>query len=141
MASAHFAVRMSPEQWALCLAVGVVLGIFPAPACPTLFCAAAALALRLNPPAMQAVNYLASPLQVALFAPLARLGDRLLSHGPGPAAIGNAAGFQATVWRAAAGLIGALGHAMTAWLLVCAPLGILLYALARPAFRRAMRAA
>ena len=55
--SALLAVRMSPEQWALCLAVGIVLGIFPAPACPTVLCAAAALALRLNSPAMQAVNY------------------------------------------------------------------------------------
>jgi hypothetical protein len=90
---------------------------------------------------MQAVNYLASPLQVALFAPLARLGDRLLSHGPGPVALESGAGFHAAFWRAAAGVAAASGHAMTAWLLVCAPLGILLYALARLVCRRAMRPA
>jgi hypothetical protein len=39
-----------------------VLGVFPAPGCPTLLCALAALVLRLNPPAIQLVNYFVYPL-------------------------------------------------------------------------------
>ena len=139
--SGRFAVSMSPEQWALCLAVGIVLGVFPAPACPTALCAVAALALRLNPPVLQAVNCLAWPLQVALFSPLARLGGRLLSHASRMDAAAGGAGSHAVAWRAAAGVAAASVHAMTAWLLVCAPLGALLYALAKPVFRRAMRPA
>ena len=49
---------MSPEAMALSIALGFVLGVFPVPGCPTLLCALAALALRLNGPAVQAVNYL-----------------------------------------------------------------------------------
>jgi hypothetical protein len=135
-----FAVTMSPHQWALCVAVGLVLGVFPAPACPTVLCAAAALALRLNPPVLQAMNYLAWPLQLALFGPLARLGERVLHLAWKADSAAGADGVQ-VAWRAASGAAFASVHAIAAWLLVCAPVAILLYALARPVFRRAMRAA
>jgi hypothetical protein len=138
--ASSFAVSMSPHQWALCVAVGIVLGVFPAPACPTLLCAAAALALRLNPPVLQAMNYLAWPLQLALFGPLARLGERLLHQASKAEAAAGASGMQ-VAWSAAAGAAFASAHAIAAWLLVCAPVAILLYALARPVFRRVMRAA
>lgn len=137
--SERFAAPMSPEDWASCLVVGIVLGVFPVPACPTMLCAAAAFTLRLNAPALQAVNYLASPLQVALFAPLARLGGHLLSQAPKVAGAERGVGFQAAAWRAVASAALASAHALTAWLLVCAPLGVLFYVLLRPAFRRAMR--
>ena len=68
---------MSPEAIALSIAVGFALGLFPLPGCPTLLCALAAVVLRLNGPAVQVVNYLVYPLQLALFAPFMRLGGRL----------------------------------------------------------------
>jgi hypothetical protein len=77
-----------------------------------LLCALAALVLRLNAPAVQAVNYLVYPLQVALFAPFMRLGRRLFQF---PAAVHGGA------WRAVPGVLGAVAHALAGWLCIAAP--------------------
>ena len=74
----------SPEKIALCLSCGVTLAVFPVIGATTLLCLAAALALRLNLPAIQAVNYLASPLQLALLLPLIRAGEFLFGAPPSP---------------------------------------------------------
>ena len=116
----------SPETVVLSIAMALLLGIFPMYGCPTLLCVAAALLFRLNLPAMQAVNLLSSPLQLALWAPFNRLGARLL-HLPGG--------------RELAARIGeALLHAVTGWCCVAIPLGILIYLSLRPALRRMERA-
>src|ERR1039458_6321047 len=66
----------SAASLTIILAVGLVLGTFPMYGCPTVFCLLAAIALRLNAPALQLVNQLSSPLQLALLIPFARLGER-----------------------------------------------------------------
>ena len=112
---------MPPNAVAAIVALGVVFGVFPAPVCPTLFCALAAVALRLNPPAIQMVNYLVYPLQIALMAPFAGLGGRMF-----PATAGPIGGHDA-VWRAASAVGTAGAHAVAGWFCVCGPLGALLY--------------
>ena len=59
---------MSLRKISLCIAVGIVLGIFPVLGTTTLLCTVAALALRLNLPAVQIVNYMVYPLQLVLLA-------------------------------------------------------------------------
>ncbi|MGD9080043.1 MAG: DUF2062 domain-containing protein, partial [Desulfobacterales bacterium] len=54
---------MSLRKIALCISLGFVLGIFPVLGATSLLCTAAALALRLNLPAIQVVNYMVYPLQ------------------------------------------------------------------------------
>jgi uncharacterized protein (DUF2062 family) len=111
---------MSPRTLALSVALGVLLGVFPVYGCPTLLCAAAAAVLRLNLPAMQLVNVLTSPLQLALLGPFARLGGRMLHLTAGaPAPSG--------VWRMALWLGAAALHAVAGWISIAAPLGILVY--------------
>jgi uncharacterized protein (DUF2062 family) len=105
---------LPPETVVLILAVGFVLGTFPVYGCPTLFCLLAAVALRLNLPALQLVNQLTSPLQIALLVPFARLGARIV---PSPAAAPAA-------WKLGTAAL----QAITGWFVVCVPLGILLYA-------------
>ena len=61
------------ESVALIVAVGLVLGTFPVYGCPTILCAAAAFALRLNPTVLQLVNQIATPAQLALL-PFVRSG-------------------------------------------------------------------
>ena len=61
---------LSVEKISLCIALGTALGIFPVVGSTTLMSAIAALVLRLNLPAIQAVNYLVYPLQLVLLAPL-----------------------------------------------------------------------
>ncbi|MGD0548488.1 MAG: DUF2062 domain-containing protein, partial [Terracidiphilus sp.] len=53
---------ISPRRLALTLALGFAIGCIPVVGIPTLVCAALALALRLNLPAIQAANYVVMPL-------------------------------------------------------------------------------
>ena len=122
---------LSPEAIALSIAVGFSLGLFPLPGCPTLLCALAAVVLRLNAPAVQVVNYLVYPLQLALFAPFMRLGGRLFRF---PAIA------HAGAWRAALGVLGAVGHAIAGWLCIGAPAGLLVYVLLAYCLRSRARA-
>ena len=103
------AAGFSPETMALIFTIGLVLGVFPVFGCPTVLCALAALILRVNLPAMQLVNQLSSPLQLALLFPLTRLGGRVLG---GP-----------TAWNLAA----ATRDAIVGWFCLCVPLGVVLY--------------
>jgi uncharacterized protein (DUF2062 family) len=106
---------LSPEEVALVLAVGLVLGIFPMCGVPTILCILVSLVARINFPALQIVNQLAWPLQVALLVPFARLGSRI---------IGPSNEFGATI----AGRLGtAVLQAVTGWLCICLPLGLMLY--------------
>jgi uncharacterized protein (DUF2062 family) len=66
---------ITPEKIALTLALGAVLAVFPVLGSTTLLCGLAALALRLNQPIIQLVNYLCYPLQFALLLPFLRAGE------------------------------------------------------------------
>ena len=116
---------LSPEQLALLLTVGLVLGVFPVMGCPTILCLLAALGLRLNLAALQLLNNMSTPLQLALLLPLARAGTALC----GGAASGGVS------WTGILGL--AALHAVTGWACICVPLGGMLYFTLVFAMRRA----
>jgi hypothetical protein len=106
---------LSPEEVALLLAVGLVLGIFPMCGIPTFLCILASLVARVNFPALQIVNQLSWPLQIAMLVPLARLGSKIIAPSNE---------FAATF----AGRLGmAVLQAVAGWLCICIPLGLLLY--------------
>ncbi|HVC46561.1 MAG TPA: DUF2062 domain-containing protein [Terracidiphilus sp.] len=110
---------ISPRRLALTLALGFAIGCIPVLGIPTLLCALLALALKLNAPAIQAANYAAMPLQVALMLPLVRMGDRLFGWGPKD---GLTAGLlHAAPWEMVRNSGGLAGEAMAAWLLVAVP--------------------
>jgi uncharacterized protein (DUF2062 family) len=102
----------SREKLALILTIGMVLGTFPIFGCPTVLCLIAALALRLNVAALQLVNQLSSPLQIALLVPFAQIGWRI-EVAPGDPAL----------WKFSAMAL----QAVTGWLLLSVPLGVVLY--------------
>ena len=105
---------LSPETVALCLTAGLVLGVFPMWGIPTLLCLAAAGVPRMNLPVLLAVNHVTSPLQLALFLPLSRVGASIFgAHGILPL------------------------HAIEGWLCVCVPLAVPLYLVLVRALRRA----
>jgi uncharacterized protein (DUF2062 family) len=110
---------VSTETLVLSIGLALVLGVFPVYGCPTLLCAAAAIVLRLNLPAMQLVNLLTCPLQLALLIPFHRLGAFML---PGVSVTDHSRtwGFLAGIWTMAV-------HAIAGWSCVCVPLGLLLY--------------
>lgn len=102
---------LSPDSIALIVTLGLTLGVFPVYGAPTLLCAAVSLLLRLNLPAIQLVNQLTTPLQLAMLFPFLRLGSQLF---PAWHSLGAGA------WMV---------HAVAGWFLVCLPAGILLYVL------------
>jgi hypothetical protein len=112
-----------PDRAALLLTVGLVIGVFPMAFIPTLMCLLAALVLRLNAPALQLLNSISSPLQIALLVPLARTGDRLLGHLPSGKA----------PWLAQ--LAASALHAVAGWATLCVPCGVLLYFILLAAIR------
>ena len=129
---------ITPEKIALSIAVGVALGVFPVLGSTTALCAAAAVLLRLNLPAIQIVNWLVYPLQIVLLLPFIRLGEAMYQAPPLPLnttqllALVRAGAWAATkqLWRSGI-------PAITAWTLV-APLGAgLIYMILAPLLRRA----
>ncbi len=120
----------SPRRLALTLALGFAIGCIPVVGVPTLLCAALALALRLNLPAIQAANYAAMPLQLLLVVPFVRLGGWLFNSGPlrvsqiaavlrsSPADLIRQ---HSLTTQLLTQLTGLFGHAMLAWLLIAIP--------------------
>ncbi len=130
---------LEPGALASAVAVGLALGVCPMMGTSTLMCAAASYLLDLNPPAVQLANYLAYPLQIALFLPFVRLGERIfgVAHPLAPRVI--QAAFHQGAARALVLLWSGLWHACVAWVLV-APVGAALLALLlRPLFQVASR--
>lgn len=106
--------EIPPGRVALLLSVGLVLGVFPIMGVPTVLCLLAAVVFRLNPAALQVLNSVTSPLQLALLMPLARIGSKLCG-----------VNLTAGAWTAKLGLTALC--AVTGWAFVCFPLGALLY--------------
>lgn len=123
---------ISPRRLALTLALGFVVGCIPVVGLPTAICALIALAFRLNQPAIQAANYAAMPFQVALILPFMKLGGKLLPIGTRP--VLDFSGLTHLSLRIFAHaqqpllvqLSGMAGQALLAWLLLAAPVVVLL---------------
>jgi uncharacterized protein (DUF2062 family) len=103
----------SIEKLAVSLALGAVLGVFPVLGVPTFLCGAVAAVWRLNFPALQLMNYVVYPLQIALLWPFARFGGALFG-------VSNRL-------RGLAGLMAMTFHTAAAWLCFAVPAGLLLY--------------
>jgi len=74
----------TPEKIALSVALGITLGLFPIFGTTTLLCVGAAVALRLNHPAIQITNQLMYPIQIPLIVVFIRLGESMLGAAPIP---------------------------------------------------------
>jgi uncharacterized protein (DUF2062 family) len=125
---------ISPRRLALTLALGFAIGCIPVVGIPTLVCAAVALALRLNQPAIQAANYVVMPLQVALIVPFVRLGGWLVSSQQGALAVGTL--LHSSPMAMVSQLGGLAGMALLAWLLIAVPAVALLTFTLTPLLRR-----
>ena len=145
LAAAAFIGFLADRGWntvwwklALSLAFGIGIGIFPVLGVSTPALAALALAMRLNLPAIQLVNYLASPVQLLMIIPFMRLGERVVGAAPQPMTIESGmqvlaqGAFQAVVvlWEA-------IVHAAIGWLVLGPLLILLLYRSFAPLLARA----
>ena len=69
-----FSQGISPQKVSLAISFGLCVGIIPLLGTTTLLCTGIALALRLNMPIIQAVNYVVYPFQLLLFIPFLKAG-------------------------------------------------------------------
>jgi uncharacterized protein (DUF2062 family) len=120
---------ITPRRLALTLALGFAIGCLPVLGMPTLVCAALALALRLNLPAIQAANYSVMPLQLLLIVPFVRLGGWLIPARLSPASSQSLAASEfmhASPQVVVTQMGWVAGQALLAWLLIAIPAVLLL---------------
>jgi uncharacterized protein (DUF2062 family) len=116
---------VTPAKLAWSLALGLGLGCCPVLGVTTLLCFLAALAFKLNQPAIQLVNYLAYPLQLALLIPFLQAGQRLFGQPPLQLTVdGLQSELQAGALPVIARYAGATARGVVVWALV-APLLVL----------------
>ena len=131
---------VTPEKLALSLAIGTVLGISPILGLTTVLAFIICFWFRLNPVAMQLMNYVMYPFQILLFLPFIRTGE-LLFHAEHLRI--NAAQLERLVrgdaYLAIRMLWTAIWHAMTVWALLSPAAVILLYVVLVPVLRHAVR--
>jgi uncharacterized protein (DUF2062 family) len=127
---------LTPEKLALTLALGIALSCFPVFGTTTILCTVVALAFRLNLPAIQVGNYLALPLQLVLFVPFLRLGERIV-HAPkislSPELLLAMAKTQPTQTMRL--LLAGQWHSIVGWLIVAPGMTLLLTLALRPLMR------
>lgn len=116
----HLLVQgITPEKIALSLALGIVISTLPILGSGTLLCTIAAIALRLNLPAIQIANWLAYPLQILLLIPFFHLGAVLFGQEPmdfSPHEL--IAMFKADFWGSITALWSTTWQACVAWLIL-----------------------
>jgi uncharacterized protein (DUF2062 family) len=128
---------VTPEKIALTVALGISLGVTPVIGSTTMLCTLAAVALRLNLPAILLVNGAVYPLQLILVVPFLRAGAWLF-HVDGPKiSIGEIFNLiRANVWHAIATLWIATLHALAVWLLAGCAANAIVYLVLLTLLRR-----
>lgn len=133
---------MSPEKIALTISLGLVLGIIPVLGSTTILCTLAALALRLNLPAINLVNGLVYPLQLILLIPFYRLGAWMFQVDATAISLaGVVALMRAGVWHAITTLWMITMHALVAWLALGAVICVIFYVVLVPLVRQVSKRA
>ena len=128
---------VSPEKLSLSIAFGAVIGILPILGATTLICAAIAIILRLNLPAIQLFNYLVYPLQILLIIPFMTLGAYVFQVDLPPLSVGELTVlFQQNFWGTLSAFMETIVYAIVAWFLLCAPLFAIIYFLFVSALKR-----
>ena len=128
---------LSPSKLALVIALGMTLSVFPILGTTTLLCTLAALAFRLNLPAIQLANYMAFPFQIILFFPFLEMGERV--SGKSLENISEStliSAFNADFFQAISELYQYLVLACLGWALASTPLFYILFYTFRVVFNR-----
>jgi uncharacterized protein (DUF2062 family) len=110
---------LSPEKLSFTIALGITLGVIPVLGSTVLLCTLAAAALRLNLAAIQLVNWLVYPFQLALLIPFYRIGAWIFRTPPSEfSVIDILAMIRTNFLQAIVTLWTVTIHAVVAWLLL-----------------------
>ncbi len=124
---------VTPEKMTLTITFGILLGTFPILGSTTLLCTIAVFLLRLNLPAIQLVNFLVYPLQIALMVVFFQAGNIL--WGTGEMAFSMEAALTLVrndFWQAIQMLWRAMLGAVFVWGMVAPIAGTIIYFTIRP---------
>lgn len=128
---------VTPEKLALSVALGIVLGVFPALGWTSALCAIAAFALGLNLPAIQLVNFFVYPAQVLLLLPFFRLGEIVFRAPHLPISIPRIYELASTsLWGAIRLLWETTWHAIVVWAVLSPLIAAPVYFSLRTVFRK-----
>lgn len=128
---------VSAEKIALTVALGISLGVTPVIGSTTLLCTLAALTLRLNLPAILAVNGAVYPLQLTLLVPFLRAGAWAFRvEGPKISIAEIFHLIRANAWHAITTLWVATLHALLIWLLAACVVSGSVYLILSAVLRR-----
>lgn len=125
---------LTPRKLSLTIALGITLGVTPVLGSTMLLCTLASIVFRLNLPAIQLVNWLVYPLQIALLIPFYRIGGWIFRTPPSELSVVHIlALIRTNLFHAIATLWTVTIHALAAWLLIGSIATGLLYLLLVPA--------
>ena len=128
---------ITPEKIALCIALGVMLGVFPVIGSTMILCTIASLSLKLNLPLIQIISYLVYPLQFLLLIPFVRFGEWVLGVPEFPISIEALVDMIKTdIIQTIITFWDATMHAIFAWLVIAFILIPLIYFLCLRILRR-----
>ncbi len=128
---------VTPDALALSVALGIAIGLIPVLGASTALCALAALALRLNMPAIQIVNYLLTPLQLLLIIPLLRFGEWISRSPRFPITLESGLALLSNgIFNAVNVLWTAIVHATLGWIVLAPLVAFVLYRVLCVVFRR-----
>lgn len=128
---------MSPEKIALTVALGVSLGVTPVIGSTTMLCTLAAIALRLNLPAILLVNGVVYPLQLMMVVPFLRAGAWLFRvEGPKLTIVEIFHLIRVDTRHAIATLWTATMHALMVWMVAGCIVSTLVYLILAAMLRR-----
>ncbi|MBL8910290.1 MAG: DUF2062 domain-containing protein [Archangium sp.] len=115
---------VTPGKLALALALGLVIGSVPILFVTSLLCALVAYVFKLNQPAIQVANYVAYPLQLALFIPFFKAGAAVFGESGAHFSLEQIqSAFSADASRAIGTYAGANLRAVSVWAVI-APLAV-----------------
>ena len=131
---------LTPEKVALTVAVGLTIAVNPIVGTTTILCFAAAVALRLNQPIIQAINFSTYALQLLLMFPFIRLGEGLFRAPREHRSLDHLlALMREDLGRTLADVGVTLLHAFVAWLVVSPLIVAAVYFGTLPLFRTLSR--
>ena len=119
---------LSPKKLSIVISLGVSISIFPILGATTLFCTAISILFKLNLPAIQLANYAAFPLQIILFFPFLKIGEKVSKVSLDPLSqVHLIATFDEGFFQAIIILFDYLMIACLGWVLIIIPIFIILY--------------
>ena len=119
---------LSPKKLSIVISLGVSISIFPILGATTLFCTAISILFKSNLPAIQLANYAAFPLQIILFFPFLKIGEKVSKVSLDPLSqVHLIATFDEGFFQAIIILFDYLMIACLGWVLIIIPIFIILY--------------